>query len=102
VTVHGTAPLAPGGTATTSFTGGYREGNPLPTAFTLNNASCRATVTGATGTGSTGTAVVPPPGQPNQDAQQVADNHGSGSRPENGPGSGSGKDKDKAKGKGKG
>jgi hypothetical protein len=104
VTAAGTAPLDPGATTTVSFTGEYREGNPLPTAFTLNSASCRATVTGATGE----PAQPNQPGQPNQPApagppaqpaQQVADDHGGG------PNAGTDKtdpDNGKAKGKGKG
>jgi hypothetical protein len=47
VNARGTGVLAPGATATTSMTGGYQESNPIPTAFTLNDAACRATITGA-------------------------------------------------------
>ncbi|GII24996.1 serine/threonine-protein kinase [Planosporangium mesophilum] len=48
VTARGTGPLAPGATAATSLTGGYQASNPIPTDFRLNDAPCRAVVTGAT------------------------------------------------------
>ncbi|NJC66875.1 protein kinase [Planosporangium flavigriseum] len=47
VTARGTGTLAPAATATVSLTGGYQGSNPIPTDFTLNDAACRATVTGA-------------------------------------------------------
>jgi eukaryotic-like serine/threonine-protein kinase len=98
VTAHGVTPLAPGATATASFTGGYQEGNPLPTAFTLNNTSCQATVTGAT------LDAAPPPGQPAQPAPQVASDKGNApdNGGDNGSGNGSGKGKGRGNGKGKG
>jgi hypothetical protein len=48
VTARGSGPLAPGATAAVSMTGGYQASNPIPTAFALNDAACRATITGAT------------------------------------------------------
>jgi serine/threonine-protein kinase len=48
VTTRGTGVLATGATATMSMTGEYRASNPIPTAFALNGAPCRATITGAT------------------------------------------------------
>jgi eukaryotic-like serine/threonine-protein kinase len=95
VTTRGTAPLAPGATTTASFTGGYREGNPLPTAFTLNGMSCRAAVTGATGEPAQ-PAQPPPAGQPAQPAQQVASDQG------NAPANGGNNESNNGKGKGKG
>ncbi|NJC65723.1 protein kinase [Planosporangium flavigriseum] len=47
VTARGSAAIVPGATATAGMTGGYQASNPIPTAFTLNDAPCRATVTGA-------------------------------------------------------
>ncbi|MGC9669030.1 serine/threonine-protein kinase [Planosporangium sp. 12N6] len=47
VTARGDGPLAPGATATLTMTGGYQESNPIPTTFSLNDAACRATITGA-------------------------------------------------------
>jgi hypothetical protein len=102
VTTRGTAPLTPGATTTVSFTGGYREGNPLPTAFTLNDASCRATVTGATGTGTTGSGATGAgagnPAPPDQPAQQVAGDQGI----QSGDGGNNESNKGKGRGKGKG
>jgi eukaryotic-like serine/threonine-protein kinase len=104
VTAHGTAPLAAGATTTVSFTGGYRAGNPLPTAFTLNGTSCRSVVTGATGE-PVQPAQPPQAGQPTQPAQQVASDQGNaapGNGSDNGSDKGPGKGKAKGKGKGKG
>ncbi|NJC72880.1 protein kinase [Planosporangium thailandense] len=47
VTAHGTGAIATGGSTTLSMTGGYQDSNPIPTQFTLNNATCRAVITGA-------------------------------------------------------
>lgn len=47
VTAHGTGTIAPNGSTTVHMTGGYEHSNPIPTQFTLDDAACRAVITGA-------------------------------------------------------
>jgi hypothetical protein len=47
VTALGAGALAPDSSATASLTGRYQASNPIPTVFSLNDAPCRATITGA-------------------------------------------------------
>jgi hypothetical protein len=101
VTAHADATLTPGATATTSFTGGYRSSNPIPTVFTLNNDRCGAVVTGAAGVPA-GDAVPANDAGTAQGNAPAAGSGGSAGGSADRSGSGGSNDgKGKAKGKGK-
>jgi eukaryotic-like serine/threonine-protein kinase len=80
--------LPPGGQQVFTFTGAYRDGNPLPTTFTLDTTACAARLAGATSTttgnattvGGTGNDSARPAAGARSDDGNANAGHGNGKR----------------------